>query len=305
MNGETAKESEDWFDAGFLDRLRAMFLRLRKRRTPRRRLMQPNPASGLTREFKDYRHYGRQDDYRSIDWKLYARLDRLFVRLYEEVREFHVHVIVDASASMARPFPEKRNTALRLAVALSYLGLIGQHRVSVYAMRNRVTDILPPLKGQGHIHRVIDALRGLEFDGTTRLREAFGTFKPTRQRHGVIFVLSDLIGQNPDAVEEALRHVGLWPGESHVIHLFHPAEQSPELEGEVRLVDVETGEARKLWLTRQDLRRYREAFDAYLHVAERACVSRQVDYLAWRTDGSFEELFLELMGRGSVLAGQR
>jgi uncharacterized protein (DUF58 family) len=303
MKEEVSGNAEDWMDPGFLDRLRAMFLRLRKRRVQRRRNVLPNPASGLTREFKDYRHYVRQDDYRSIDWKLYARLERLFVRLYEEVREFHVHVVVDASTSMARPFGEKRSTALRLALALSYLGLVSQHRVSLYAMRNRVTDILPPLKGQGHIHRVMEALRGLEFDGTTRLREAFGTFRPSRQRHGVIFVLSDLIGQNPDAVEEALRHVGLWPGETHVIHLFHPWEQSPELEGEVRLVDVETGEARKLWLTRQDLRRYRETFDAYLHVAERACASRQVDYLAWRTDGSFEEMFLELMGRGSVLAG--
>ncbi len=294
---------EELFDAGFLDRLRALFLRLRKRKNLRRRGVQQSPAAGLTREFKDYRHYVRQDEYRSIDWRLYARLERLFVRLYEEVREFHLHIVVDASVSMASPFPEKRVHALQLAVALSYLGLTGHHRVSLYAMRERIVDVLPPLKGQGHIHRVIDSLRGLEFEGITHLRQSFASFRPSRQRYGVIFVLSDLIGQNPDVVEEALRHVGNWPGESHLIHIFHPWEQAPELEGEVRLVDVETGEARKMWITRRDLQHYTESFNAYLRVVELACASRQVDCVPWRTDGVFEDLFLDLLGRGSVLAG--
>jgi uncharacterized protein (DUF58 family) len=298
------EQEEDLFDAEFLDRLRAMFLRLRKRKQLRRKGLQRSPSGGLTREFKDYRHYVRQDDYRSIDWRLYARLERMFVRLYEEVQEFHVHVVVDASASMAKPFPEKRINALRLAVALSYLGLIGQHRVSLYAMREKITELVPSQKGQGTIQRIIDSLRNLEFDGTTRLRQSLGGFRPGRQRYGVIFVLSDLIGQNPDTVDEALRSIGGWPGESHIIHMYHPWEQAPELEGEVELVDVETGEARKMWLTRQDLERYTESFNAYLRVAERACLSRQVDYLPWRTDGGFEEFFLDLLSRGSVLAGK-
>jgi len=295
---------DDLFDSEFLDKLRAMFLRLRKRKQLRRKGIQRSPSAGLTREFKDYRHYVRQDDYRSIDWRLYARLERMFVRLYEEVQEFHVHVIVDASASMARPFPEKRRNALRLAVALSYLGLISGHRVSLYAMRERITELLPAQKGQGNIQRIIEALRNVEFDGATRLRQSLASFRPSRQRYGVIFALSDLIGQNPDLVDDALRNLGGWPGESHLIHIFHPWEQSPELEGEVELVDVETGEGRKMWLTRQDLQRYTESFNAYLRVAERACLSRQVDYLAWRTDGAFDEFFLELLSRGSVLAGK-
>jgi len=297
-------QDEEIFDTEFLDRLRAMFLRLRKRKQLRRKGIQRSPSAGLTREFKDYRHYVRQDDYRSIDWRLYARLERMFVRLYEEVQEFHIHVVVDASASMAEPFAEKRINALRLAVALSYLGLISQHRVSLYAMRERITEILPSQKGQGNIQRIVETLRSLEFGGMTRLRQCLGGFRPTRQRYGVIFVLSDLIGQNPDVLDDALRNIGGWPGESHIIQIFHPWEQTPELEGEVELVDVETGEGRKMWLTRQDMVRYTESFNAYLRVAERACLSRQVDYLAWRTDGAFEDLFLELLSRGSVLAGR-
>ena len=182
-------ESEELFDPQFLDRLRAMFLRLRKRKQLKKKGIQATPATGFTREFKDYRSYTPNDDYRSIDWRLYARLERLFIRLYEEVQEFHIHVVIDASESMARPFKEKRLNALKLAVALSYLGLVSQHRVSLYSMKEKVIDSMPPIKGQGNIQRVIDFLSKLEFGGETHLRQCFRDFKPSRQRYGVILSL--------------------------------------------------------------------------------------------------------------------
>ncbi len=297
-----SKENEELFDPQFLDRLRAMFLRLRKRRLLRKKGLQQTPSTGYTREFKDYRHYTHDDDYRSIDWRLYARLERLFIRLYEEVQEFHVHIVIDASASMAEPFNAKRLNALQLAVALSYLGLVSQHRVSLYGMRERVIETLPPIKGQGNIQRVIDFLSKLEFSGTTHLRQCFGSFRPSRQRYGVIFVLSDLFGQDINSAEEAIKHAVSWPGESHLIHIFHPWERKPDLEGEIQLIDVETNEARKMWFTKRELNLYVERFEEYLTTVERECKSRQIDYMRWSTDGQFEDLFLELLGRGSVLA---
>ena len=101
ISPKTSRQGDDEiFDADFLDRLRAMALRLRKRKQLRKKGMQQTPATGYTREFKDFRSYTQNDDFRSIDWRLYARLDRLFIRLYEEIQEFHVHVVVDTSASM-------------------------------------------------------------------------------------------------------------------------------------------------------------------------------------------------------------
>src|SRR3954471_7982564 len=138
---------EDLFDSQFLDRLRTLALRLRKRRALMKRGAQSTPATGFTREFKDYRHYTARDDFRAIDWRLYARLEKLFVRLYEEVQELHVHIVVDTSGSMALPFTDKRRQALRFAVALAYLGLAGQHRVSMYSMNETINQELPPLRG--------------------------------------------------------------------------------------------------------------------------------------------------------------
>lgn len=296
------KESESLFDAEFLDRLRALFLKLRKRRQLRKKGLRSTPATGYTREFKDFRHYTPGDDYRAIDWRLYARLDRLFIRLYEEIQEYHIHVLVDTSASMQQPFAEKRSAALQLAVALSYLGLVGQHRVSLYQMSDKVTEAMPPLKGQGNIRRIIDFAGKMEFGGTTDLERCFREFRPVRQRYGIIFVISDLYGSGIEVAEQALRHGAGWPGETHFIHVYHPWEKRPDLDGEIELIDVETNEQRRLWFTKRDLQKYEAAYDAFQKGVERACLSRQMDYQPWPTDRPFEDMFLELLSRGSAIA---
>ncbi len=298
-----ASHSEDAiFDADFLDRLRALFLRLRKRRQLKKKGIQNTPASGFTREFKDFRHYTPNDDYRAIDWRLYARLDRLFIRLYEEVQEFHVHIVTDTSASMAVPFEDKRRTALKLTVALSYLGLVGQHRVSVYSMGEKMDSPMPPLKGQGNIQRIIDYAKGLDFSGATHLETCFRDFAPSRQRYGIIFVISDFYGQSIEEAKAAIRHTSSWPGEIHCIQVFHQQEATPDLEGEVQLTDVENGEQRRIWLTPKDRQQYEQAYRDFTNGIEKTCRDRQIDYQPWQTDLPFEDVFLEMLSRGSAIA---
>jgi len=298
-----ASDDDDLFDPAFLDRLRALVLRLRKRRLLRKKGLQSTPATGFTREFKDFRHYTPHDDYRAIDWRLYARLERLFIRLYEEVQEFHVHVLLDTSESMNSPHPEKRRTGLKLAVALSALGLLGQHRVTLHTMKDRVVSELPPLKGQVNLRRILDHVRGLPFGGATDLERCFQDFRPSRQRQGIIFVISDLFGHDLEETPRALERTAAWPGETHVLHVHHPLEKSPALTGEVELVDVETGEARRLWLSPRDVERHEAAFAEWSAAIERACLSRRVDFLPWPTDVDFDDAFLSLLSRGSALGG--
>jgi len=302
-SSDSNTESEELFDADFLDRLKALFLRLRKRKQLRRKGIQSTPATGYTREFKDFRQYTPRDDYRSIDWRLYARLDKLFIRLYEEIQEFHVHVVVDTSASMSEPFAEKRSTALKLAVALAYMGLVGHHRVNLYEIGEDVGDTMPPLKGQGSFQRVLDFASDLKFEGVTDLEKCFERFQPSRRRYGVIFVISDLYGKDIDEAREAIRHASKWPGEVHFIQVYHPWEEKPDLDGEIELFDVETKEERRLWFTPRDRARYEERYQEFLNDIELACQERQIDYQRWRTDYPFDELFLELLSRGSALAG--
>ena len=292
------------FDPRFLGRLRALFFRLRKRRALKKKGAQNSPSAGFTREFKDHRHYTSGDDFRSIDWRVFARLERLFIRVFEEVQEFHVHILVDCSRSMAEPFGEKRVAALRLAAALAFLGLASQHRVSLLTLTSKTARLLPPLKGEGHIHEVLRVLTALEFSGETDLVAALRQFRPTRDRRGIVFVLSDLLGSAPERSEEAVRHATSWPAETHVIHILDPREMAPDLEGELQLVDVETNETRRMWLTRRDLDLYAANFRHFVENLESACLRRQIDYLRWLTDQAFEEAFLGLLMRGSALAGK-
>ena len=296
-----ADQDHDVFDPDFLQRLRTLFFKLRRRRMLKQKGVQQTQAVGFTREFKDYRHYTRSDDYRAIDWRLFARVERLFVKLYEEIQEFHVHILVDTSRSMIEPYPRKRVATLRLAVALAYLGLMNQHRVSLATFGTGMKTEVPPLKGQGHIHRILQHVVGLEFDGVTHL-ESLKQFRPSRGRRGIVFILSDLLGREPEESAEALQVTTSWPAETHVVHMLEPEEMRPTIDGEVRLVDVETQEVRQLTLTRRDMERYAEAFDKYLHDLGQSCLRRRVDYVTWRTDLAFEKLFLELLSRGSALS---
>lgn len=296
-------EREELFDAGFLDRLRVLALRLRKRRQLMRRGAQSTPATGFTREFKDYRHYTPREDYRAIDWRLYARLDKLFVRLYEETQELNLHILVDTSTSMARPFPEKRRQALKFAVALAYLALSAQQRVSVYSMSSGVHQELPPLRGQGNIEKVIQAVSRLKFDGLTDMKRCFEEFRPSKQRQGITFVISDFFGQEIGSASEAVARVSAWPGENHFLQIVHPEERQPSLEGELELMEVETGERRRFWLTRRDVQRYVETFDAFAENLARDCASHRIDFMQASTEEAFEERFLDLLVRGSALAG--
>jgi uncharacterized protein (DUF58 family) len=297
-------DREDLLDSDFLDRLRLLALRLRKRRQLSKRGQQSSPATGFTREFKDYRHYSRGEDYRAIDWRLYARLDRLFVRLYEETQELNVHVVVDTSASMASPHPEKRRQALRFAAALSYLALANQQRVSLYSMRDATRVELPPLRGQGSMDRVLQSLRKLSFEGVTRVRRCFETFRPSRQRFGVIFVISDFYGGDPESVLDSLGLVSAWHGETHLVQIWHPGERQPPLEGEVELTEVETGERRRVWLSARDAKLHAEAFDSFFARLAADCAARRIDFLQCGSHEPFEQRFLDLLARGSALAAK-
>ena len=211
--------------------------------------------------------------------------------------------MVDRSRSMIEPHTHKRVVALQAAAGLAYLALVNQHRVSLFSVADAVRRELPPLKGQGHIHEILKQLPAMEFSGVTDLVGSLGRFRPSRDRCGMVFLLSDLFGQAPEQSAQALAHAASWPAETHVIHILHPREIRPELDGELRLVDVETGERRRLWLTRRELDRYARAFADYLEDLKRTCVQRQINYMTWTTDESFEETFINMLSRGSALAG--
>jgi hypothetical protein len=153
----------------------------------------------------------------------------------------------------------------------------------------------------GSLRGILDKLEGLEFGGRTDLQGAFGRFRPRRTRFGLFFVISDCFGREIDGAEAALTRAAAWPGEKHVIQIHHPAEASPEGEGELLLADVETGEKLRVWFTAADRERYSRRFEVFCQSWRRGCATRQMDHLLWRVDEGFEEFFLRFLARGSSL----
>src|SRR6266403_2764211 len=117
---------------------------------------------GQSVEFADYRNYVKGDDLRFLDWNLYARLDRLFIRLFMEEEDLHFYVLIDNSLSMDFGTPSKLRYAKQVAAALGFIGLVNMDRVAIEAFNERLTQRLPAVRGKKSLFRVLDFLQKLE-----------------------------------------------------------------------------------------------------------------------------------------------
>src|SRR2546428_13103367 len=191
-------------------------------------------------EFADYRSYQIGDDYRHIDWSIYSRLDRLFIKLFSEEEDINVHLFVDMSGSMAWGSPRKLDYAARIAAAVGYIGLVNLDRVGAVAFADRVERLLPPRRGRGHIFRLFEFLHGLPTPagGRSSLREAMWEYVHKTKRRGLLLIIREL--PYSDGYEE-----GLQLGRDHridpfVIHVLRDDELVPARRGAARAGDPAT-----------------------------------------------------------------
>ncbi|MEK7278996.1 MAG: DUF58 domain-containing protein, partial [Chloroflexota bacterium] len=210
---------------------------------------------GTSIEFADYRDYTQGDDLRRVDWNVYARLERPFVKLFEEEEDLAVHVLVDASRSMNWPDApsgglsssptddhNKFQFAARLAAALGHIALAAGDRVTVAAFHgdgSRPTQF-GPARGRGNTMRLIKFLGALTPAGTTDLNESLRNYAQTSRRAGLAFLLTDLF--SPSGYESGLSALQSRGDEVGIMHILAPEEIDPPLAGDLRLLDSETGD---------------------------------------------------------------
>src|SRR5580765_8137468 len=148
---------------------------------------------GQSVEFADYRNYVVGDDLRFLDWNLYARLDKLFLRLFMEEEDRHVYLLVDNSLSMDFGAPTKLHYAKQIAAALGFIGLVNLDRVVIEAFNDRLTQTMPAVRGRRSLWRLLDFLRKVEPAGPSDLRQALRTFSLKSSGKGIVVLLSDLM----------------------------------------------------------------------------------------------------------------
>jgi uncharacterized protein (DUF58 family) len=287
------------FDDDFQKKLESLAIVSRRVFAGRMRADRRSKKKGSGVEFADHRDYAPGDDFRSVDWNVYQRFGRLLVRLYEEEEDLSIYFIVDSSSSMAFGDGKKFDQARRLAAALAYVGLANLDRVTIVGATDAVTSRMPTTRGKGRIFKVFEFLSELEAGGTTDLGDAMKTFVAQHKRRGLAVLISDLY--DPAGFERGINALRFNKFEPFVLHVVDQKEARPELKGDVRLYDCETGEEREVTVTDSLLDDMALAFENYQKGIERFCTSRQVPYFAADVSIPFDELVLRVFRRGGFL----
>jgi uncharacterized protein (DUF58 family) len=250
-------------------------------------------------EFSDYRPYGRGDDLRYVDWNIYGRLDRLYVKLFVDEEDLCLHLLVDVSASMGFGEPSKLLYAARLAAALGFVGLVNLERVGVGALRERLAEGWVPARGRTQILPLMEFLGRLRPAGATSLGDSLAAYALRAREAGLAVLISDLL--DPEGYERGLKALLERRFDVHVIHLLAAEEMNPSFGGDLRLRDSETGQERDLTLDGEALRGYRQRLHDFLERAETFCRGNEISYHRVVTDTPVEEFMLRQL-KGFLLA---
>jgi uncharacterized protein (DUF58 family) len=282
------------FDSDFLKKLE--YLSLVSRRVFRgsilaqRRTMQL--GGGI--EFADHREYAHGDDFRYLDWNLYARHDQLMLKRFQEEEDLHVYFLLDCSRSMAQGEPPKFDFARQVTAALAYIALADLDRVAVAAFAGDIVADFPLTRGKARILALLRFLESLTPQGTqTDLARVATGFVHRTQRRGLAVVVSDLY--DPSGFERGLDLLRHRRYEPHVVQLYDRREAEPKLLGDMELFDVETNTARKVTVTERNLRRYRKIFGDFQESIARYCRNYGLGCTRSSTEVRFDDLILKMM----------
>jgi uncharacterized protein (DUF58 family) len=286
-------------DPRFLAQLEQLELVSRKIFRGRMKGERRSKRKGQSVEFADYRNYVVGDDLRFLDWNLYARLERLFIRLFMEEEDLHFHVLIDHSASMSFGDPTKLHYAKQVAAALGFIGLVNLDRVAVGAFTDTMTHEMPPLRGRKSLWRLLTFLDKIEVGGSGDLKESLRKFSLRCGGKGIVVVLSDFMDKA--GYEDALRYLVARQLDVYVIQILSQEEVEPEIVGDLKLVDVEDEDVAEITVSGPLLRRYKQNLAAFRMGLHDFCVRRGATCLFTTNQVPFDKLVLShLRQRGLV-----
>lgn len=295
---QPATKNEELLSPEFLRKLEQLSLVAKRVFPGRMRGERRSSKRGASVEFADYRNYTIGDDFRRVDWNVYARLEKLFMKLFVEEEDLHVYVLIDASRSMTFGSPSKLLYAKRTAAALGYIALSGLDRIGYAALTSETASILSPKRGKGNIFPTFDWLNGINGDGETKLSESIRDFTLRTNTPGVAIVISDCF--DPD-YEKGLLALLSRRFEVSLIHVLDDEEIHPTIVGDLKLVDSETGVEREISISPTLLRRYEQAVAAFCGGIESFCLKYGANYINTTVGADFEDLILTYLRRRGMV----
>jgi uncharacterized protein (DUF58 family) len=271
-------------------------------------------ARGQSVEFADYRNYVHGDDFRYLDWNLYGRLERLFLKLYEEERELPVRIFLDASESMTFGEPRKFDFARQVAAAIGYVALSGFDRVSVIPFPNQTNDAntdpgarIAELAARGALRAVRGKRSAIQFfqnlgtltaGGAANLNEALRRGALEARQAGVAVVLSDFL--DPAGYESGLNALVGRGFQVDLVQILAPDELSPSTFGDLRLVDSESGATQEVTFGRFRLKAYRQTVQNFMQRLREFCQARGINFFTASSNTDLQELLLKQLRKAEV-----
>lgn len=290
--------SEPLLSPALLARLERLELVSRKVFRGRMKGERVSKRKGQSVEFADFRNYVPGDDLRLIDWNLYARLDQLFLKLFQEEEDLHFYAMIDASESMNFGDPTKLRVAKQLAAALGYVGLCRADRVSIAAL-GPAGHRAPVLRGRASLWKMLQYLDSLDSGHNISLHDGVKDFSMRNSGTGIAVLISDLMDKQ--GYETALRMLIGRRMDVFVMHVLSPEEIDPPLRGDRKLIDIEDGDNAEVTINAYVLEKYKETVQAFIASVKSFCSRRSIVYLPVRTDTPVDRIVTRyLRERGIV-----
>jgi uncharacterized protein (DUF58 family) len=232
---------------------------------------------GQSVEFADFRNYVPGDDLRLLDWNLYARLDKLIIKLFLEEEDLHFYTLIDASMSMDFGDPTKLDYAKQLAAALGFIGLVRADRVRIETLGQKPSDRGPVLRGRHNVWRMLNYLQSIAPGETVSLAQGVKNFCIRNPGKGIVMLISDLMDK--EGYETALRYFVSAEMDCYVVHILSQEEIQPDVKGDLKLVDCEDEDVAEITVSAPLLARYQQTLTAFTRGAQEFCTRRGMHYM--------------------------
>jgi uncharacterized protein (DUF58 family) len=291
---------EPLFDADFIRKLEYLNLVAKKVFSGILRAERQTYKKGVSLEFSDYRNYSIGDDFRRIDWHIYARLEEFFIKLFREEENLVMNIFLDASRSMDYGLQNKLVHAKRLAAALAYIGMANMDSVTLHVFSDNLVDEVRGLRGRGKIFPLMRFLERLAPVGTTDLLRTMKAFTSQVKRRGLDIIISDFY--DLDTYKPALKALKYVKHDVYVLHVVDSLEENPRLRGDLRLLDIEDDAMKEITVTDRLIGRYQRDFGAHCDGLESFCRKNEFGYVRALTSVPFDELVLKILRREGLVA---
>ena len=257
-------------------------------------------AKGVSVEFSDYREYAPGDDFRRIDWNAYGRFNKFFIKVFMEEREGVFNFFIDKSKSMDYGLINKKDTALKVVAALSYIALNNLDRVNISTMDSGSIENIKSAAGSKAFQRILRELENLEFKGSTDLTKSIKK-RPLTPR-GVSVIISDFLNNEGNRdLEDALRYLAFKKQDIILVQILAEEEINPDFNNEITFIDSETNENVKMSLNPNIIKEYKKTLKAYKKSIEDLAKKYGGKFISVSSSMEIEEIILGEFSKKRVL----